>query len=175
MISPLKIFCTGNPKRRTVAYALQDCCDHASLSTGWDFTDASTLKQFRDNILNYNVFVNSSYIRSGTQALLMDIAYKEWMRENIRGHIITIGTTLENSLDNSQYAIDKRSLKKLSLELSDQTGITGVKFTYLVLGGINNGEFKNRDYVMPHDVAAGVLWVLSQDCRIPLLQLDGIK
>ena len=128
------ILCTGNPKKKTVAYALG--CDHVSLSSGWDFTELVTMERFRTNIINYNVFVNSSYIGLGVQLALMNIAYQAWMQKNIRGHIITIGTTLEYSSDESQYAIDKRSLKQRSLELSDQTGITGVKSTYLILGGI---------------------------------------
>ena len=168
-----KILCTGNPKKQTVAYALG--CDHASLSSGWDFTDSLALDRFCENILDYNVFVNSSYIGTGVQLTLMNIAYQEWMRKNIRGHIITIGTTLEYSSDTSQYAIDKRSLKQRSLELNDQTGITGVKTTYLILGGINNGDPKNSDYVMPDHIASGILWALSQECRIPLLQLEGVK
>lgn len=169
----MKIFCTGNPKKKTVAYALG--CDHASLSSGWDFTDQLTLERFRSNIINYNVFVNSSYIKSGVQLALMNIAYKEWMRENIRGHIITIGTTLEYTSDQSSYAIEKRKLKQHSLELNEQTGITGVKSTYLILGGINNEDPKNSDYVLPDYIASAISWVLSQDCRVPLLQLEGIK
>jgi hypothetical protein len=174
-VDPLKIFCTGNPKKQTVAYSLKDRCDYASKSTGWDFTTQSTLDRFRTNILDYNAFVNSSYIGLGVQLALMNIAYQMWMQKNIRGHIITIGTTLEYSSDMSQYAIDKRSLKQRSLELNDQTGITGVKSTYLILGGIANGEPKNSDYVIPDHIASNIFWVLSQDCRIPLLQLEGIK
>jgi hypothetical protein len=167
------ILCTGNPEKKTVAYALG--CDHISLSSGWDFTDPVTMERFRTNIIDYNVFVNSSYIGLGVQLALMNIAYQAWMQKNIRGHIITIGTTLEYSSDTSQYAVDKRALKQHSLELSDQTGITGVKSTYLILGGIANGEPKNSDYVIPDHIASNIFWVLSQDCRIPLLQLEGIK
>lgn len=168
-----KILCTGNPEKKTIAYALG--CDYACLSSGWDFTDLVTLERFRTNIINYNVFVNSSYIASGVQATLMNIAHQEWMRENIKGHIITIGSTSEYSSDNSQYANDKRSLKQYSLTLNDQTGISGVKSTYLILGGINNGKPENSDYVMPNHIASSILWVVSQDHRIPLLQLEGIK
>ena len=173
MTKSYNILCTGNPKKKTVAYALG--CDYASLSSGWDFTDPITLERFRATILNYNVFVNSSYITSGVQLTLMNIVYQEWMRENIKGHIITIGTTLEYSNDKSEYANNKRALKQRSLELNDQTGISGVKSTYLILGGINNGELKNSDYVMTDHIASSILWVLSQDYRIPLLQLEGIK
>ncbi len=95
-----KIFCTGNVERKTVAYGLTNLfpgTTSASLSTGWDFTSASTLERFCEAILKYDVFVNSAYVDIGVQSRLMDIVYREWMRENIRGHIVNIGTTLENT------------------------------------------------------------------------------
>lgn len=169
----MKIFCTGNPEKRTVAYALG--CDHASLSSGWDFTKETTLEEFSSTIVKYNVFVNSAYVSSGIQMKLMDISCKVWMANNIKGHIINIGTTLENTDDQSSYAVDKRKLRKRSLELSNQTGITGIKTTYLILGGVNNGDPETVDYVLPKDIASTIVWVVSQKCRVPIIQLDGIK
>ena len=173
----MKVFCTGNISRKTVAYALTDLLldtTSASLSTGWDFTNFNTLKNLRQTILNYNVFVNSAYIDAGVQLNLMNTVYKEWMKENIRGHIINIGTTLEYSKEhhNDSYVTSKLQLKQQSLQLSEQTGITGVKTTYIVLVGIANGEICNADYVKPKDIALTIKWVLDQRFRIPLIQLE---
>lgn len=169
----MKLFCTGNPEKKTIAYALT--CDHASLSSGWDFTDSKTLERFRNTIVEYDVFVNSSYIKSGIQLSLMNIAYQEWQRKNVKGHIVNIGTTLEHTIDTSQYANDKRALRHRSLELNELTGISGVKSTYLILGGVNNGNPETVDYVSPKDIASTILWAISQECRVPLIQLDGVK
>tara|TARA_B110000285_G_scaffold176811_1_gene198581 strand:+ start:1556 stop:2065 length:510 start_codon:yes stop_codon:yes gene_type:complete len=169
----MKLFCTGNPKKRTVAYALG--CDHASLSSGWNFRSETALEKFSSTIVNYDVFINSAWISPGIQIKLMDIAYKAWMANNIKGHIINIGTTLENTDDQSEYAVGKRKLRKRSLELSDQTGITGVKTTHLILGGIDNGESDGQGMVKLDQLSSSIHWVVAQECRVPLLQLDGVK
>ena len=169
----MKIFCTGNPDRKTIAYSLP--CDHASLSSGWDFLTDDTLDRFRKTIVKYDVFVNSSYIETGIQMKLLDLVVKEWMEHDVKGHIMNIGTTLENDPDDSQYCIDKLALRRRSLELSDQTGMTGIKTTYLVLGGVDNGEIENNDNVKTQDIASTILWIISQRYRVPLLQLDSVK
>lgn len=174
----MKLFCTGNPKKKTVAYALgrnRGDCDTASLSSGWDFKSTASLDKFESTIVDYDVFINSAWIAPGVQIMLMDIAFRAWMANATIGHIINIGTTLENTIDQSEYACDKRKLRRCSLELSDQTGITGVKTTHLILGGIDNGQPDNSDMVKTEHLASSIRWVLAQKSRIPLLQLDGIK
>ena len=173
----IKIFCTGNILRRTVAYGLTNLfpdTTSASLSTGWDFTSLDHTK-FCDAILKHTVFVNSAYVDAGIQSHLMDIVYQEWMRENIKGHIINVGTTLENTNDQTKYACSKRELRQESIKLSDRTGFTGVKFTYLVLGGIANGDPANADFVTPEAIAETIEWIVQQKSRIPLVQLEGAK
>jgi NADP-dependent 3-hydroxy acid dehydrogenase YdfG len=115
------------------------------------------------------VFVNSAYIAPGIQQTLMNECYAEWTRTNIRGHIITIGTTLENTNDSSQYAQSKRNLKNRSLQLSDDTGISGVKTTYIVLGGLG------PDGCDAKDVSQVIQWIVNQPFRIPVIQVESIK
>lgn len=164
----MKIFCTGNPKRKTIAYALNADMS-ASLSTGWDFTTQESIKKFEKTILEYSVFVNSAFVEPGVQQTLMMSCYREWMRNNVRGHIVNIGTTLEHTNDTSSYAQSKRKLKVQSLLLSDETGISGIKTTYIVLGGL--GE----DACDPHDVANLIKWIVEQPYRVPLIQMDSVK
>lgn len=164
----MKIFCTGNPKRKTIAYALNADLS-ASLSSGWDFTDDDTIERFKQTIVDYNVFVNSAFVLPDVQQTLMNACFQEWMRTNIRGHIVNIGTTLENSDDRGDYSTSKRSLKARSMLLSEQTGISGVKTTYIVLGGL--GE----DGCKPNDVAQAIRWIVDQPYRIPLIQIESVK
>jgi NAD(P)-dependent dehydrogenase (short-subunit alcohol dehydrogenase family) len=167
----MKIFCTGNPERKTIAWGLQQLgsVTTASVSTGWDFTSLDTQKRLRETILDYTVFVNSAYINFDNQKQLTDIVHSMWMQENIPGHIFNIGTTLENTDDNSVYANSKRQLRSYSVKLSDETGITGVKVSYLVVGGV--GE----NLVTPVQIANTILWISQQKIRIPLIQLDSVK
>lgn len=164
----MKIFCTGNPKRKTIAYALNADLS-ASLSSGWDFTDNDTIEKFKQTIVEYNVFVNSAFILPGAQQTLMDVCYREWMRTNVLGHIVNIGTALENTNDKGSYAKSKRKLKEQSLFLNEQTGISGVKTTYIVLGGL--GE----DACDSSDVAGLIRWIVNQPYRVPLIQMDSVK
>jgi len=164
----MKIFCTGNPVRKTIAYALGADLN-ASLSSGWDFTLPATILQFKETIQQYTVFVNSAYIAPGIQETLMNECQSEWTKINTRGHIINIGTTLENTNDSSQYAQSKRNLKHRSLQLSDETGISGVKTTYIVLGGLG------ADGCNPGDVAQTIRCIVAQPFRVPLIQVESVK
>jgi hypothetical protein len=164
----MKIFCTGNPERKTIAHALGADLN-ASLSSGWDFTASGTIVRFKESIQHYNVFVNSAYIAPGVQEILMNECCAEWTRINTRGHIISIGTTLENTNDNSEYAQSKRCLKSRSLQLSDETGISGVKTTYLLLGGLGT------DACNPSDIAQIIKWVVRQPFRMPLIHVESVK
>ena len=174
----MKIFCTGNINKHTIAYGLTNLYPQtmsASLTSGWDFTKSSTIERLKIEILNYNIFVNSAFINKDMQLLLTDVVYKQWMQENIRGHIFNIGTTLENTQDQSEYACAKRELRKYSLKLSDETGITGVKVSYVCIGGVDNGTPQTQDHVKPHEIATTIQWVATQKYRIPLIQIDSQK
>jgi hypothetical protein len=164
----MKIFCTGNTARKTIAYAL-GADVNASLSTGWDFTDTDTITRFKESIQQHNVFVNSAYIAPGIQEVLMNECHAEWTRTNIRGHIINIGTTLENTNDSGHYTQSKRNLKHRSLQLSNETGIYGVKTTYMMLGGLGPDGCSTKDVVQT------ILWILNQPYRIPIIQIESIK
>lgn len=164
----MKIFCTGNPVRKTIAYALGADLN-ASLSSGWNFTMSETIIRFRKSIQQYNVFVNSAYIAPGIQETLMNECHAEWTKINTRGHIINVGTTLENTNDSSQYVQSKRNLKYRSLQLSDETGISGVKTTYILLGGLGPDGCNTKDVVQT------MLWIIDQPFRVPLMQIESAK
>ena len=72
----MSMFCTGNPDRKTIAYALKPD-QSASLSLGWDFTKEESITKFSNVIQKYNVFVNSAYVAPGVQEVLMNTCYSE--------------------------------------------------------------------------------------------------
>jgi NAD(P)-dependent dehydrogenase (short-subunit alcohol dehydrogenase family) len=150
----MNMFCTGNPSRKTIAYALKpDQC--ASFSLGWDFTK--------------EVFVNSAYVASGVQESLMNVCHAKWMQSNMKGHIVNIGTTLENTNDTSDYTRSKQELKRQSLILSEETGISGIKTSYIVLGGVGT-DMCELDHIQQT-----INWIIDQPFRIPIIQLESVK
>jgi hypothetical protein len=164
----MKMFCTGNPKRKTIAYILQPF-ESASLTSGWDFTQTESVERFGKIIGNYNIFVNSAFVAPGIQEQLMLTCHKVWMQQDIKGHIVNIGTTLENTDNTSPYNKSKKKFRKQSLQLSDDTGISGVKTTYVVLGGI--GE----DMCDIQHIGSTIKWIIKQPFRIPIIQIESVK
>lgn len=162
------IFCTGNPARKTIAYAINPD-KYASLSTGYNFRTNKSIKKFENEIANYQVFVNSAFVSPGIQEHLMQTCHNQWMKQDIKGHIINIGTTLENTDDASDYNQSKKKLRKQSLQLSDNTGISGVKTTYVVIGGIGD------DMCDIEHIGSTIKWIIQQPFRIPLIQIESVK
>jgi hypothetical protein len=146
----MNILCSGNPHHVTVASAVKKsfpAADFASRATGYDlrFWDPGSETHFREQIIKYNVFVNSSFICSGGQLALLETTHDEWTAADIRGHIINIGSTLEYlGINDDQaknkiygtYSIQKRALKDRSLQLN---GVNGIKTTHIIAGGLNDG------------------------------------
>lgn len=178
----MKILCTGNPEKFSIAKAVKNkwadsCC--VSLSSGLDLRliDQLDRDRFKKLVVDHNVFVNSSFIGPGIQAKLLDLVCDTWMEADIKGHIITIGTTLEWSEDHKyrEYVQTKQQLRQASLDLNAQSGITGVKTTYLILGGVNDQQPQNLGFVHPDSIVDTIEWVLNCPDRLALIQLEKNK
>lgn len=177
-----KILCTRNLDNHTIAWAvlqkwLESCTISRSRGVDLRLKNSSDSWKFIDIGLQHTVFINSSYVEAGFQTKLANVVVSEWTRADIKGHIINIGATAEwdQSLAFTDYIKSKIDLRNLSLEYNQQTGITGVKSTYLILGGINNGQLENRDYLDPMSIVEVVDWVLKFPDRIALVHVDRCK
>lgn len=128
-------------------------------------------------LIDSQIFINLIFVAPGIQEHLLDRVCSFWMEKNIKGHILTIGTTLEWSPNHHEtdYVRSKLRLREKSLELNDRTGITGVKSTYVIVGGINDGRDQSSDLVSPVEVLSACEWVWNNQNRIGLLQIDSPK
>jgi hypothetical protein len=178
----MKILCTGNPSKLTIAWAVKQKWPNAqciSLSSGWNlkWVDDTSRSQFKELVTQFDVFINSSFIAPGVQADILNLVVQKWTEADIKGHVITIGTTLENYVDTKfqTYINDKKKLRELSLLMNDRTGITGVKTSYVVVGGINNQQPQNADFVDPQSVVELIDWVLKFPNQLALIQLEKSK
>ena len=176
------ILCTGNPAHLTVASAVKKVfptAEFASRATGYDLRllDADSKAHFINNIKKYNVFINSSFVCVDAQLKLMDITYSEWIKADIKGHIINLGSTAEwnNSVLHNEYIQSKRALRARSLQLNEETGISGVKTSHIIVAGLNDGKAGNEQYLSLSSVANAIEWILKNPDRIPLLQIDVAK
>lgn len=174
------ILCSGNPNKVSIAQAMSEIYPDTCFmcrSTGYDVTSVHGLEFFLKNITEHSVFINSSYIAPGVQLNLLDMACKAWMEHDIKGHVISIGTTEEWNPDtqHQEYKQSKTQLRLRSLELNEQTGITGVKTTYIILGGLDTGNQDSIGYPTTASVAQAIDWVLKYPNRVPLLQIESPK
>ena len=173
----MKILCSGNPNHNTVANAVKKffpMADFACRTTGFDLTFDTLDNQtyFKNQVCKYDIFINSSNIANGAQLQLLLTTHAEWMRLDIKGHIINIGSSVELSDDNSNYAHSKRALKACSLELSKQTGISGIKCTHIVASGINDGKPEHKHWLDLDDIAKSIDYILQAKHNIPLIHLE---
>jgi hypothetical protein len=172
----MKILCSGNPEHATVASAIKKhflSTDFASRATGYDlrFWDPGSEMHFRENIKNYNVFINSSFICGGGQLHLLEATHQEWTMADTPGHIINIGSTAEWDGVNSpypEYSIQKRALRDRSLQLNNKNHI---KTTHITVGGINDGIPGHEKWLDLKYIAEAISWIINHDCQIPALAI----
>ena len=172
----MKILCSGNPLDITVANGIDEVFDNvefASRTTGYDlrFWDKGSEEHFRNNIVNYNVFINASFICGWGQHQLLEVTFAEWERLGICGHIINIGSTSEWEGINSKYGsytVQKQALQVRSLQLNN---VANIKTTHMIVGGINDGKEEHSNWIKPKNVAKTIKWVLENNNGIPLIAI----
>jgi hypothetical protein len=175
------ILCTGNPNDPTVASAVKKIfpqAEFASRSTGYDlrFWDPSSEDHFKQQIANYSVFINSSFICDNGQLALLETAHSVWSKNQIKGHIFNIGSTAEHLgidvTDNlyARYSIQKRSLRDRSLQLN---GKHGIKTTHITASGLNDGLPEHSNWLNLAHVAQTIQWILQHPCTIPLIEIHA--
>jgi len=178
----MNMLCSGNPSHNTVASAVKKYfpkANFASRATGYDlrFWNAGSETYFRKQIINYNIFINSSFICNGGQLALLETTHEEWSAAGIRGHIINVGSTAEyigvndNQVNNKTYAsysIQKRALRDRSLQLN---GANNIKTTHIIAGGLNDGLPSHESWLDLTQVAETIGWVIEHSCLIPLIEI----
>lgn len=171
----MKILCTGNPNKPTLAKSIKktfDNVDFASTSTGWDLRmwDQNSENYFRNNIKKYDVLINSSFICNGGQMKILNITFEEHINPI---HVINIGSTTEYLGRKSSYgiiSIDKRALKERSMQLNLQNET--FKSTHLTLGGLNDGQPGHENWLNMDHIAETIDWILRRPFNVPLIGIE---
>jgi hypothetical protein len=175
------ILCTGNPDDTTVASAVKKIfpqAEFASRATGYDlrFHIPGSEEHFKQQIANYSIFINSSFICDHGQLALLETVHTVWSENQIKGHIFNIGSVSEHLgldiADNqyARYSIQKRALKDRSLQLNEKNGI---KTTHITAGGLNDGLPEHSDWLDLTHIAQTIQWILQHPCAIPLIEIHA--
>jgi len=183
-----RIICTGNPETsHTLAHTVRKYFPDTKFihkSNGYDLLTEEGLKLFQDEVINYDVFLNCSYIEPGLQETLLKIARTEWYthrKENeIIGYVFNIGSISEfiaefhdeplTNFFKPEYTNSKISLKKFSA----MVGTYQFKTTYIILGGFRDIADDNDPRLDPNRILEVIKWILdSTEFTVPVIGLVG--
>lgn len=175
----MKILCSGNPTHKTIASGVMQLypdTHFASTSTGYDlrFWEHESETHFRQQIVNYNIFINASFLCKWGQHQLLEITHEVWTQHNIHGHIVNIGSSAELSgvRDDcgypGNYSIQKSTLRDLSLYYN---GKNKIKCSHIIVGGINDGLPGHEDWIKPLEIARTIRYVLEHKHSVPITSL----
>lgn len=175
----MKILCSGNPIHKTIASGVMQLypdAHFASTSTGYDlrFWEHESETHFRQQIVNYNIFINASFLCKWGQHQLLEITHEVWSEHKIRGHIVNIGSSAELTgvRDDhgypGNYSIQKSTLRDLSLYYNLKNKI---KCSHIVVGGINDGIPGHEDWIEPLEIAKTIQYVLEHKYNVPIISL----
>jgi len=175
----MKILCSGNPNHKTIASGVVQIypdADFASTSTGYDlrFWEHESETHFRQQIVNYDTFINASFLCKWGQHQLLEITHEVWTDHHIQGHIVNIGSSAEltGAIDNKgypgNYSIQKSTLCNLSIYYNRKNKI---KCSHIIVGGINDGLSGHENWIEPLEIAKTIQYVLEHKHNVPIISL----
>ena len=175
----MKILCSGNPTHKTIASGVMQLypdAHFASTSTGYDlrFWEHESETHFRQQIVNYDTFINASFLCKWGQHQLLEITHEVWAQHGIQGHIVNIGSSAELTgvRDDrgypGNYSIQKSTLRDLSLYYNRKNKI---KCSHIILGGINDGLPGHEEWLAPLEIGRAIQYVLENTHDVPISSL----
>jgi hypothetical protein len=173
----IKLLCTGKFGHGGIAASLPKYFPNTtfiSRETGYDLTLNEVYERFIETVKNYNVFINHSQISLGMQECLLKDVFRVWQKNNIRGHIISIGSIIE--FDEWQWldqitAKEKLNIRNTSLYLNSEN----IKTTHLIVSGFNRFGEEEDVKINPDQIVETIKFILETDIDIPLIYVDKIN
>jgi hypothetical protein len=171
-MSQKKVLCTGNPyKIGTIANGIKEIYPNTTfihLSNGYDFCKlGNKLHSLEKLFQSHNTFINASYV-DGVQINLLNLCYK-----NMKfGDVFNIGSTHEyDGSGDESYKLNKLKLRERSLELNSFRFQT----CHIIVGGIDVGLPKTKEYLKPKQIAELINWITLQKFKMPIMSIETTK
>jgi hypothetical protein len=172
----MKILCTGNPdstSKQTIANGVRQIfpeADFAHRGTGYDltFTTPGSSDFFKNQIKNYDVLLNCSYIEQDKQLTFAHYSFVYCKKPN---YVINIGSSMEYESILTQYweyRLDKLRLRDMSMKFCRPE----FRSTSLTCFGINDGVKHPTGLNVLH-IAQTMKWILEQEFIIPTLAITN--
>jgi hypothetical protein len=169
-----RIICTGRPGHGGIAASLKKFYPDAyfvNRSNGYDLTENSDYSRFRELIKGYNVFINHSQIELGFQEKVLRDVFDIWSKNNVRGHIISIGSIIE--LDEWAWLDKKTSEEKLEIRnTSLKLNCEMIKTTHMIVSGFNRYGPEDDVKIDPDDIVKTIRLILESEVDMPLVYVE---
>lgn len=166
-----KVVCTGNPDRPyTIANGIRKIWPDTtflSLSNGWNLSTPLPDNRLHDVFSKHNTFINASYIGPKIQSHLLELC-----NQSVKFcDVINIGSTHEyDGNGTEEYQNSKLDLREKSLRLNTFRFQTH----HMILGFLQTNA--NLSYSLDiDDICQYIMWILSQEVKIPLITIDSNK
>lgn len=146
-----RIICTGNPEfgvAKEVAHRWPETDFVGRTTWGYDLTENNYKSKLAEKALDYDVFINCSALWQYHQTLLLDVVYKNALKNLKRLHIVSLGSTTDRTTKGHdwQYQQEKKALRSTSNALGLKSVWTGgPKVTYVSFGTLENNAHKHPD------------------------------
>ena len=176
----MKILCTGNPEFGVASAIAERWPDTQFVSrTDWnyDLTQNGYKDKLANKALNYDVFINCSALWQYHQTLLLDVVYKNALKNLKRLHIVSLGSTTDRATKGSDwhYQQEKKALKSTSNALGLKSIWTGgPRVSYITFGTLENNAHKHpgRQVMTLAEAVDLIEWVMYCPAHLNINELS---
>lgn len=147
--------------------------DFVGRPTGYDLS--IDIDKIAEQSLGYDLFINCAYVDSFNQVTLLDKVYNLCNKHNHKLHIISVGSTVDRFPNHSNYAINKKSLREHSINLSlNSVWRGGPKVSLISLGTLSNTQEKkpNRKCIDIDQAALYIKWISDQPSNLSINEIS---
>ena len=179
------ILCTGNPEYGVASAIAERWPETQFVSrTNWnyDLTQKSYQEKLAQKTINYDVFINCSALWCYNQTQLLDVVYKNALKNLNELHIVSIGSTTDRATKGSdwQYQQEKKALRSTSNALGLKSiWAGGPRISYVTVGTLDNNAHKhpNRRCMTLNECVDAIEYVINapKHLNINEVSIDPIQ
>ena len=176
----MRIIATGNPEigvASAIAKKWPETTFVSQTTWGYDLCQDSYKHKLAEKALNYDVFINCSALWQYHQTLVLDVVYKNALKNRKRLHIVSLGSTTDRATKGSDwhYQQEKKALRSTSNALGLKSiWAGGPKVSYVTFGTLENNAHKHpgRAIMQLNDAVDMIEYVINMPYRLNVNEIS---
>jgi hypothetical protein len=153
-----------------------------SRSNGYDLNSTEGQIKFAKLAVKHDYIIINSALWKFNQTILLDCVYKECNLQEVKPHILCIGSTTDRVKNGKiwLYNAEKKALRDYCNTLAlNSVWSAGPKITYISFGTLSNNQHKHPDRIcIDIDVASRYIkWIIDQPINLNIneISIDPIQ